>query len=123
VPRAENDYFIDRGAQIRGETFSGIVGIPLQDQAIQESMGPIVDRSEEHLGSSDTMVAVTRRVMLRAVAEFTATGAVPAVLDNPSLSRYLRGGDVVVPEGTDWLDAYRAALAAIHGEEPELVAT
>ena len=86
-------------------------------------MDPIVDRSEEHLGSSDTMVAVTRRVMLRAVDEFTATGAVPAVLDNPGLSRHARGGDVVVPAGTDWLDAYRAALTALHGEEPELVAT
>jgi phthalate 4,5-dioxygenase len=123
VPRAENDYFMDRDAQLRGESFSGITGIPLQDQAIQESMDPIVDRSEEHLGSSDTMVAVTRRVMLRAVADFTATGAVPAVLDNPGLSRHARGGDVVVPAGTDWLDAYRAALAAIHGEAPELLAT
>ena len=67
MPRAENDYFMDRDAQLRGESFSGSVGIPLQDQAIQESMEPIVDRSEEHLVSSDTMVAVTRRVMLRAV--------------------------------------------------------
>ena len=32
------------------ETFSGIDGINVQDRAIQESMGPLCDRSQEHLG-------------------------------------------------------------------------
>ena len=115
VPRQENDYFLDREAQLRGESYSGIIGIPLQDQAIMESMGPIVDRTQEHLGSSDRMVMVTRRVLLKAAKDYQATGALPPVLDNPALCRQARGGDTIVPAGTDWLDAYWRAMTAVHG--------
>src|SRR5438445_6079103 len=47
------DYLIDREAQKRGETFSGVRGIAQQDASLQESMGPIVDREKERLVSSD----------------------------------------------------------------------
>lgn len=43
-----------------------------QDRAVQESQGPIADRSQEHLGSSDAGVILFRRMLdesLRAVAE------------------------------------------------------
>ena len=45
----DNDYLMDRSAQKRGETFSGVKGIAIQDASLQESMGPIVDRSKERL--------------------------------------------------------------------------
>ena len=47
-----NDYFIDRQKQ-KTQTFTGIRGLNTQDIALQEGMGPIVDRSREHLGSTD----------------------------------------------------------------------
>ncbi len=47
-----NDYFIDRQTQ-KTKTFTGIKGINTQDFALQEGMGPITDRSQEHLGTSD----------------------------------------------------------------------
>src|ERR1700712_1079673 len=106
VPNLSNDYMMDHDARQNGESFSGVTGIPLQDQMVQESMGPIVDRTREHLGSSDRMVIVTRRAMLKAIAEFQATGALPEVLDNPSLCQMARGGDVMTESGTDWFDAY-----------------
>jgi hypothetical protein len=58
---------------------------------------------------------LTRRVLLKAVREYEDTGKLPAVLDDPSLSRHARGGDVITPRGTDWLDAYEEAMTAIHG--------
>ncbi|HWG03480.1 MAG TPA: Rieske 2Fe-2S domain-containing protein, partial [Beijerinckiaceae bacterium] len=39
-----NDYLIDRAAQ-KTQTFTGIKGVNTQDWAVQEGMGPIVDRS------------------------------------------------------------------------------
>jgi phthalate 4,5-dioxygenase oxygenase subunit len=110
VPNRSNDYLIDRGAQKRGESYSGIIGIPLQDQAIMESMGPIVDRTLENLGSSDRMVAVTRRVLLKAVYAYRDTGVLPDVLDHPGLCRQARGGDIMTPAGTNWLDAYGSVV-------------
>jgi phthalate 4,5-dioxygenase oxygenase subunit len=112
-PSLENDFFIDREARKRGESFSGITGIPLQDQMVQESMGKIVDRSKEHLGMSDRMVVLTRRVMLKAVADYRDSGKLPQVLDNPALCREARGGDVMVEAGTDWFDAYEATMRVI----------
>jgi phenylpropionate dioxygenase-like ring-hydroxylating dioxygenase large terminal subunit len=46
-----NDYGIDRRTQ-RERSFSGIDGVHLQDQAVTESMGAIVDRTREHLATS-----------------------------------------------------------------------
>jgi phenylpropionate dioxygenase-like ring-hydroxylating dioxygenase large terminal subunit len=115
VKNKSNDHGMDREMQRRGESYTGIVGIPLQDQAIQETMDPIIDRTEEHLASSDRMVMLTRRVLLNAAREYQETGKLPAVLDEPVLCRQARGGDVVCPAGTDWLDAYEEKMTAIHG--------
>ena len=43
------DYLQDR-AQMKAGDFTGIHGIPTQDMAMWESMGPIADRSQDHLG-------------------------------------------------------------------------
>jgi phthalate 4,5-dioxygenase len=69
---------IDRKIQ-KEETFSGIDGINNQDQAVQESMGRIVDRSKEHLSSTDAAIVVTRRLLLRALkdAEAVPPGLLP----------------------------------------------
>jgi phthalate 4,5-dioxygenase oxygenase subunit len=111
-----NDHGIDRGQQRRGESFSGIRGIPLQDQAVQENMGPIVDRTRETLASSDLMVVLTRRALLQAAQVYKETGKLPTVLDDPSLCHGVRGGDLLSPAGTHWLKAYDDAVAAIAGD-------
>ena len=63
---AGNDWGIDREAQQSNTIYSGIDGIHLQDQAITESMGPIVDHEFEHLAPSDQMITRTRRRLLMA---------------------------------------------------------
>jgi phthalate 4,5-dioxygenase oxygenase subunit len=111
-----NDY--GRSEQnIADGAYIGVKGIPLQDQAIIESMGKIVDRSLEHLASSDRMVMVTRRALLAAAREFEKTGKLPEVLFNPQLSRAARGGDMVVPKGTDWLAGYQQAMEKAVGQD------
>ena len=57
------DWLIDRAVQ-KTETYSGIEGINNQDHAVQESMGPIVDRTRENLGTTDAAVIATRRILL-----------------------------------------------------------
>ena len=61
---ASNDYLIDREHQ-RDVTFTGIAGVQAQDMAVQESMGAIVERPREHLGSSDAAVIAMRRRLIR----------------------------------------------------------
>ena len=54
-------------AQKRGDTYSGIKGISMQDASLQESMGPIVDRTKERLVSTDGGIIMARRKLWRAV--------------------------------------------------------
>jgi phenylpropionate dioxygenase-like ring-hydroxylating dioxygenase large terminal subunit len=116
-----NDYGIDREWQ-RRDSFTGISGIPLQDHAIIESMGPIVDRTLEHPASSDRMVVVTRRALIEAAMEYKNTGKLPAVVDQPELSLRARGGDVMTPKGTDWLEAHEQAMQKAIGWDGNRIA-
>jgi phthalate 4,5-dioxygenase len=61
-----NDWLIDRDRQ-RRVNFTGIDGVNAQDRAVQESMGPIVDRSREQLGPADRAIIVARQLLLDAV--------------------------------------------------------
>jgi phthalate 4,5-dioxygenase len=62
----DNDYRIDREQQ-RTTTMTGIHGFAAQDQAVQESMGPLVDRTRERLGTSDTAIIAARRLLLQEI--------------------------------------------------------
>ena len=82
---ASNDYGLDREMQ-KTVNFTGIAGNRLQDAAVIESMGPIYDRTSEHLGSIDAAVIFMRRLMIK-TAKQLAQGIEPAVLQRPELSR------------------------------------
>ena len=99
----DNDYLIDRAAQ-RTHSFTGIAGIHQQDQAVTEAMGPIIDRTHEHLGSSDAMVIRTRRRVLNAAKALRDAGTAPPGVDEPAAYR-CRSGGVVLPREADWLEA------------------
>ena len=75
----DNDYGIDRALQRSGGSYTGIKGIGMQDCSIQESMGPIADRTIEHLGVSDTVIIKLRRLMLKTLADVAAGGPVPGL--------------------------------------------
>jgi hypothetical protein len=63
--RVERLSYRSRGATER-TIYTGITHIAMQDQAITESMGEIVDHSFEHLAPSDQMITRTRRRLLLA---------------------------------------------------------
>ena len=98
----ENDYLIDRDAQSKHRSFTGIPGIHQQDQAITESMGVIYDRTHEHLGTSDAMVIRTRRRLLNAAKALRDQNVAPPAVDQPQVYR-VRSGGILLPRNADWL--------------------
>lgn len=106
-----NDYLIDRDLQ-KGASLSGIKGIAAQDQAMQESMGPIVDRTTEHLGTSDTAVIMMRRLLMKAAKEVAAGGNPPGL--NPESQR-VRSISVTLPKEESWVEATVEARKAGSG--------
>ena len=77
----DNDYMMDRAAQKRGDTYSGVKGISMQDASLQESMGPIVDRTKERLVSTDSGIIMARRKLWRAVEALRDEGVTPPGVD------------------------------------------
>jgi nitrite reductase/ring-hydroxylating ferredoxin subunit len=117
VASADNDYLIDRKLQ-QTTSYTGIGSIFLQDQAVTESMGPIYDRTSEHLGTSDLMVIRTRKRLIDAAKALRDTGQVPPGVDDPGVYA-VRSGGVVLPRGADWIEATRA-LRRAGAEHPDL---
>ena len=83
IHNKDNDYNIDRDFQASGDSYTGIKGLGVQDCGIQESMGPIADRTIEHLGVSDTAIIQIRKLLLRSLEDFQA-GKVPPGLNPES---------------------------------------
>src|SRR6266567_1483054 len=116
-----NDYRIDRDRQRRREDFTGIPGIHTQDQAITESMGTILDRSNERLGTSDVMVIRVRRRLMEAARALEERGLTPPGVDRPEVYG-VRSGGAFLPVGADWIEA-TAELRKAFVQHPELDAT
>lgn len=115
---ADNNYLIDRDAQRRRETFSGVKGIAMQDASLQESMGPIVDRSRERLGTSDAAIIMARRRLLAAADEVESADGGP--VDLPGLDpehHRVRSTSLLLPKGVAFQDGASDAIVAQPGTE------
>jgi phthalate 4,5-dioxygenase oxygenase subunit len=98
----ENRWLQDRAAMRRGESHTGLAGVSPEDVAVQESMGPILDRTKEHLGASDTAVIRFRRMMLDAVKRFSEQGTTPVGLTAPVPYADLRAEEQMLPLDASW---------------------
>jgi phthalate 4,5-dioxygenase len=102
----DNKWMIDRYRQ-KNESFTGIEGINTQDHAVQESMGPIADRTQEHLGNTDRAIVTARRLLMEA-AKAVAEG------DNPrganDAYHHIRAIERVLPPGADWRATLRPEI-------------
>jgi phthalate 4,5-dioxygenase oxygenase subunit len=104
-----NDWLIDRAVQ-RSKTFTGIPGLNTQDLAVQESMGRIIDRSREHLGTTDKAVIQFRRCLLDAARDLQ-NGIDPPGSDSKSY-RSVRPTDLTIPKDVRWQEAAKDKLVA-----------
>lgn len=114
VQRTAAGYFAqDRAAMRAGASWAGVDGILPQDQAVQESMGPIVDRTREHLGTTDVAIIRMRRLMLAAVRRFER-GEPPLGLAAPVPYGAIHAEERIVPRETPWQEvgAIRPAPAS-----------
>jgi phthalate 4,5-dioxygenase oxygenase subunit len=103
---ASNDYLLDREKAQQGASYTGLPSVVLEDQAITESMGPIYDRSQEHLGTSDIMIIRTRLRLMRAAQALQERQEIPPGVDQPAFYRQ-RSGGVILPRSVDWFEATR----------------
>jgi phenylpropionate dioxygenase-like ring-hydroxylating dioxygenase large terminal subunit len=109
----DNDYLIDREAQKAGRYYSGVEGIAMQDASLQESMGPIVDRTKENLVSTDNGIIMARHRMLKAIKALMDKGTVPPGVD-PAHQR-VRSAAVILGPDQPFSEGAREALTVRDG--------
>jgi hypothetical protein len=97
-----NDYLIDRALQASGQSFTGMKGFGTQDCAIQESMGPIADRSAEHLLACDAAIVKIRRLLLQTLNDHAAGKPLPGM--DPASYR-VRSGRFEARKGEPFAEA------------------
>jgi len=105
VRNVGNDYLQDREYQ-RNVSYSGIKAvIPAeQDGCATESMGPIYDRTKEHLGYSDKTIIALRNMLLKALKAVQEGGEPPHIIRDAKTNDFsrLRSLKGVFPSGTPW---------------------
>ena len=114
VINKDNDYLMDRAAQKANQTYCGVKTIAMQDAAIQESMGPIQDRSKENLTSTDNGV-IMARIRLRKAA-LAAQGGEPVDGLDPA-THAVRSASIVLPAAVSFHEAAAEALKVREGVE------
>jgi phthalate 4,5-dioxygenase oxygenase subunit len=93
-----NDFFLSRERQ-KTVNYTGIEGTNTQDFAVQESMGPIYDRTQERLGTADTAIIQMRRLLLEAVKD-VMDGKDP--LGAQGQGSTIRPAQMYLPEDSNW---------------------
>ena len=82
--------------------FTGIRGIPSQDIAMWETMGPIADRTKERLGASDLAVVEFRRLMVDASHAMQNGGPALGRTEPHVPHAKIRSFESILPKSTDW---------------------
>jgi hypothetical protein len=73
-----------------------------EDAVIQTSMGPILDRTKEHLSSSDVAVAHARRMLLDALAALQQGALPPGSVRSPEPVRLPNPLEALLGDGDRW---------------------
>jgi phthalate 4,5-dioxygenase oxygenase subunit len=97
----DNLYQQDRAAMREGN-FTGIAGIPNQDIAMWESMGPISDRSRERIGASDVAVVAFRRLMVEAARTIRESGRAIGTGEPHVVHATISSYEGIVSKTTNW---------------------
>jgi len=102
-----NHYLQDRRNQ-KERDFTGIEDFLNEDACATESMGPICDRSREHLGISDKGIIELRRFLFDAVKSIQKGEEPPHLVYDPSKNEFPHIDAVrkTLPPGQDWRDHF-----------------
>jgi phthalate 4,5-dioxygenase oxygenase subunit len=111
IQSRENDYLIDREAQ-RTTSYTGIENGSIQDRAIQETMGRIYDRTDEHLGSADAAIIMMRRLMMR-LAHQLEEGHEPFAAQHGEIMT-LRSAGLLTGKGISFVEASEPLIRVGH---------
>ncbi|HEY3303743.1 MAG TPA: Rieske 2Fe-2S domain-containing protein [Candidatus Binatia bacterium] len=113
VPEMTPDYRLTRSRENRymqerrlmaTESYTGIGSFAAQDTCVVEGEGPIQDRTQEHLASSDRVIVAERKLLLKAIRDVQEGRDPQHVTRDAKLNRFphMIVWYGVVPSATEW---------------------
>ncbi len=110
IRNADNNYLQDRELQ-KTRSYSGIKAIipAEQDACATESMGPIFDRTKEHLGYSDKTIIALRKILLQAIKAVQEGREPPHIVRDPKRNNFsrLRALKGTLPMSSSWREGLK----------------
>jgi phthalate 4,5-dioxygenase len=98
--RMENDFLMNPEVK-KTKNFTGIPSVRMQDDAVITSMGKVMDRTKEHLGTADATIIRVRRRMLEAAKALRERGVIPPGVNSPELYK-VRSCQAILPKDRSW---------------------
>jgi phthalate 4,5-dioxygenase oxygenase subunit len=108
----DNEYLMDRALQKSGRYYSGVKGLAIQDASLQESMGAVVDRTEENLVSTDNAIIHARKMLLNAARNLQKADRAPGTR---MPDQQVRSASFVLPTGGDFKGKTLNSIAVVKG--------
>jgi len=102
-------------AELAKKYNAGLPGLWVQDAACQSGVAAIYDRSQEHLGTTDTGIVRTRRLLLDSLKRLAADGQRPVSATDPDQFLW-RAISITIPAGGDWKQAGAEVMKAKLGQ-------
>jgi phthalate 4,5-dioxygenase len=119
IRNASNNYLQDRHMQ-RTVNFTGIEDFLNHDACATESMGPIFDRSKEHLGVSDKAVIAVRKCLLSTVKALQDDKELPHLVCDPERNRFphIDCFAYLLPRSVPWREHFDYLAKSAQKENP-----
>jgi phenylpropionate dioxygenase-like ring-hydroxylating dioxygenase large terminal subunit len=114
-----NNYLMDRASQRAGTTYSGVEGIAMQDASLQESMGPIQDRTKENLVGTDNGIIMMRSRIMKSARALAENGTLPPGRDPES--QKVRSVAILLKRETPFSEGARDAMLAEEGKKHQSI--
>ena len=114
LARSEANRYMQDRESMKTKTYSGMGhGFQAHDVFATTSQGPIQDRTEEHLVSSDKAIVAARKLIEKAIRDVQEGREPPQVIRDPSQNRFphLLVISDMIPGTTDWKE-YTKGLEA-----------
>jgi hypothetical protein len=96
------------------ESYCGLgLNFQIQDLCVTEGMGPIMDRTKEHLTAMDRPMIAARKLLLNAIKNLQEGREPVNVARDPERNNFqLVACEDLVPESTPWKEYIRAKMSA-----------
>ena len=82
-----------------------------QDLCVIEGAGPVQDRTQEHLASSDMPIVVARKIRIKAIRDLQEGREPKNVIRDPGMNKFrIVSTSEAVPSTKDWKDYVRTEV-------------